>query len=221
MGNISSLLSRSQCDLVNIPYWGETSEQEQEQEQEPTVAEDIVMEESEEEELLQKIRLEVAKQLAGVPWQTFNEAQKALRDRESAVENVIKMMVPLSHPKFTQEAMSCLLDKNVYFRLSPPTSSQSDPDPSFRYRLGSKIQWLPPQLSVLMQRFVFGEHGELTGYKANMSSLMDQGLQLKQPTPSEAEMKERFRQRQFDDLVHWIITQSEAIDEKTLVSVMT
>ena len=237
-----SLLSPIQCDMVNIPYLRGPSESES------FVAEDRTIQESVEDpelnqKLLQSITLDVARQLSGVPWQTFDDAQNALRNREKAVQDFIKMTVPLSHPEFTKKAMDSLLDKDVYFRLSPPQSDEwssfyvwtrnSFPKDlmntcgnkwndnfSFNYRLGTKIQRLPPELLALMQRFVFGEHGQLTGYEANMSSAMALDLQLNQQTVSKTEVKRRFIGQQFCDLMHWIIKQSEAIDERTLVSVI-
>lgn len=209
--------------MVNIPYLRGSIEPKS------RVAQESQIQEPEEDpelnqELLQAIQLEVARQLSGVPWKTFNEAKKALSDQENAVQDFIKMSVPLSHPEFTKKAMDCLLDKNVYFRLSPQTHNEWNEwnkDFTFNYRLGTEIQWLPPELSVLMQRFVFGEHGQLTGYRATMSSATARDLQLNQQMANEKEMKDRFLQQQFNDLVCWIFKQSQVIDEKTLVSVMT
>ena len=158
--------------------------------------------------VLTAIRKEVAKQVSCVPWKCGEDAYHNLRCHESSVIEYIKLLVPLHDPEFVMTALGCLVDEDTYFEFCPMTCYEW---PKLHFRLGRETQWLPEDLCELMEEFVLGIHGNLTGYKENMSD-MPQDM-------NESQWKNKFMKEKLDECMAWVTKHNEAIDNKILVRI--
>ena len=159
------------------------------------------------------IRLEVAKAITGVPWRSTDVAKTALTHHLKAVETVIKLSVPFDHPEFTMQALDLLLD------LDPDTPLTTDRTESPEFQLGKKVRLLPSELEPLMEGFVDGKHGQLTGWRINMEQVQATWYQQtgREMTPDDVESSFRLEQRHC--ITSWICKHHDTRLKKCLVSI--
>ena len=212
----SSFLTSNECALVDIPclepqvregtswpvdHWEEDFLSIHEDKPESTSNKPHL------DKILTAVRREVSKQVSCVPWKCMEVASIILREHKQSVKNYIQLTVPLHDPHFIMNAMDRLFDRDTYV-LEMPDYTQC----SYNFRLGREIEWMNIDVLVeIMEEFVLGAHGELTGYKKTMSD-RPQGM-------NESQWRDNFLKKQLFGPWAWLRNHNEAIDNKILVSI--
>ena len=160
------------------------------------------------------IQLEVAKRITGVPWRSTYDVKAALTDHWKAVETVIKLSVPLDHPNFGMQALNILLDLDPDIQLSTDDTGKKDPN----FPFGRSIGRLTSELDRMMDGFVRGNHGQLTGWKADIEKVMESQFQRTGKKLATGEVKKRFLGQQRECISIWIHNHNKAYLQKLWVS---
>ena len=161
------------------------------------------------------IQLEIAKGITGVPWKSPWEVQETLQEHRKAVETVIKLSVPLDHPDFGMQALKILLDLDLDTMLTPGYSTR---DESEQILFGARIEVLTKELDKMIDGFVEGNHGQLTGWKADIDKVIEKQFQRTGKRMTTTEVKKRFLSEQHKCITKWIDNHNEAYEKKLWVS---